>query len=180
MAAPRRPSLLALALVLASGCGGAGVSRQTTPEADPCADLVRARDEARDALARCEGAVPAWRHGALYDAALLELGSIGASPRPVPPAAAQRAADALWALLDAVSPELTDHVALDRAENAAESILRDREGDPSRAAATEAEAALREIQRQLAPAAAPCTDEANQRQNAERSAASCASAQPPR
>lgn len=177
MLAPRRFAMLSgpALLTLVLGCGGATTStdRQTTPPADPCPGLVHDRDEASAALTRCREATPAWPHAALYDAALAEVRAIAAAPRPVPAADAQRAADAVWALLDAVSPELTNHVALDRAENAAEAVLRDREGDPSRAAATEAEAVLLEIHGLLAPATDPCASEATRHEDAVAAAAQC-------
>lgn len=162
-------------LALLVGCGGATTAArtETTPPTDPCQGLVHERDEASAALTRCREASPAWPHAAVYDTALAEVRAIAAAPRPVPPADAQRAADAVWALLDAVSPELTNHVALDRAENAAEAILRDREGDPSRAAASEAEAVLLEIHALLAPPPDPCSSEATRHEDAVRDAARC-------
>lgn len=93
----------------------------------------------------------------------------------MPPADAQRAADAVWELLDAVSPELTNHVALDRAENAAEALLRDREGDPARAAVTEAASAITDLRAILAPAPAedPCATEATRAEETTAAASGC-------
>jgi hypothetical protein len=177
MLAPSRSAMLSgsALLVLVLGCGGATTttSRDTTPLADPCPGLGNDRDEASAALTQCRERSAAWAHAALFDTALAEVRALAAAPRPLPPADAQRAADAVWALLDAVSPELTNHVALDRAENAAEAVLRDREGDPSRAAATEAEAVLLEIHGLLAPPADPCASEVTRHDEAVRAAARC-------
>ena len=176
MLAPRPLAMLLVpALAVAVGCGGATrtTARETTPPPDPCPALVATRDDAIAALTRCREAAPMWAHAALYDTALAEVRALAAAPRPVPAADAQRAADALWSLLDAVSPELTNHVDLDRAENAAEAVLRDREADPSRAAAAEAEAVLLEIHGLLAPPTDPCAAEATRHEEAVREATRC-------
>jgi hypothetical protein len=167
---------LALTLLAASGCGGAAQGdTRTTPTDDPCVERVRARDEASAALSRCREAVPAWRHEAAYGTALGAVQSLAAIRGPVSPADAQRAADAVWELLDAVSPELTNHVALDRAENAAEALLRDREGDAARAAVTEAESSLTELRAVLAPEPAedPCAAEQARVEETTAAASSC-------
>ncbi|MBN8616460.1 MAG: hypothetical protein J0L92_38100 [Deltaproteobacteria bacterium] len=167
---------LVSALLVASGCGGAtqGDTR-TTPADDPCVEHVRARDEASAALGRCRETVPAWRHEAVYGTARDAVRSLAAISGPVPPADAQRAADAVWELLDAVSPEMTSHVALDRAENAAEALLRDREGDAARAAVTEAELSLTELRAILAPEPAddPCAADAARVEETTAAASSC-------
>jgi hypothetical protein len=163
--------------VLSAGCGGAAQGdTRTTPVDDPCVAQVRARDEASAALATCREGVPAWRHEAPYTTALEAVRSLATIRGPVPPADAQRAADAVWELLDAVSPEMTSHVALDRAENAAESLLRDREGDAARAAVTEADAALTDLRAILAPEPTvdPCADEAARAEETAAAASTCA------
>ncbi|MBX7190804.1 MAG: hypothetical protein K1X94_02035 [Sandaracinaceae bacterium] len=162
-----------------AGCGaGAASSRETTPVAtDPCPRLRSERDDAVTALTRCREASTVWAHQAVFDRALAEVRHVGelGAQGAVPPSDAQRAADAMWELLDAVSPELTNHLALDRAENAAEAILRDREGDPARAARLEAEGALEEIHQVLAPAPAedPCAGERDRARETADAAAQC-------
>ncbi len=171
-----RYALVLASLLAASGCGGATRGdTQTTPTDDPCVEPLRAQSEASAALASCREGVPAWPHEAVYTSALGSVRNLAAISGPVPPADAQRAADAVWELLDAVSPELTNHVALDRAENAAEALLRDREGDAARAAVTEAESALTDLRAILAPAPAvdPCASEAARVDETTATASSC-------
>ncbi len=177
----RRSVLVLLVLCSGSwlGCGAsarAGGDTTAHAAADPCPRLRGERDDAVAALTRCREATPGWAHQALYDRALGEVQNVDTlgAAGPVPPADAQRAADAIWELLDVVSPELTNHLALDRAENAAESILRDREGDAARAARIEARGALEEIHGVLAPAPAedPCAaEDAHARESADAVAA---------
>lgn len=175
-ALPTSAAIVAL-VVLASGCGGAAATSdtQTTPADDPCRATIRARDEATAALTACRAAVPAWRHEGPYTQAITQVRALAAISGPVPPVDAQRAADAVWELLDVVSPELTNHVALDRAENAAEALLRDREGDAARAAVTEAETSLTELRAVLdpQPATDPCAAEQTRADSATSSAGSC-------
>lgn len=154
-----------LAIAGLSACGAASSGDRTTPPPDdPCARLRSEASEASTALEACrrEAIVPAWTHQAHYDRALAEVRALAllAARGQVEAPQAQAAADAYWALLDAVSPELTNHASLDRAENAAEGILRDREGDPAVAAAAEAEQALAALREALLPDAPPdpCAD----------------------
>lgn len=166
----------ALVLVL-TGCGGAAATAPTTPDTreDPCVALGQRRDAADEALAACRADVPAWRHQAVFDEATrsVQAVAVAAGRGPVPPEDAQHAADAVWELLDAVSPELTNHLSLDRAENAAEALLRDRQGDAARAAITEASAALEEIRATLVPAEDPCASQESSAADANAAAADC-------
>lgn len=162
---PTRLPALGLALLLLPACGGAAASGGTSPADGRCAALRADADRAVEELEACRRDAPAvapWPHRERYDRALAEVRALQvlAPQRAIEPTEAQVAADAYWELLDAVSPELTNHGSLDRAENAAEGILRDRQGDAAVAATREAELALEEIQRALLPDAPPdpCTE----------------------
>jgi len=152
---------LGLTACALAACGGASTEGSTTPVAeDSCAGPRAEAAEAQSALDACRREAsggPAWAHQVPYDRALAEVRALAvlAARGRVEPAQAQVAADAYWALLDVVSPELTNHASLDRAENAAEGILRDREGDPAVAAAAEAEQALGALRDALLPDAPP-------------------------
>jgi hypothetical protein len=157
---PIRLPALGLALLLLPACGGAAAEGGTTPADERCAPVRAEADRAVAALEACRRDAPTvapWAHRERYDHALAEVRALQAlaPQRVIEPAEAQAAADAYWELLDAVSPELTNHVSLDRAENAAEGILRERQGDPAVAATREAELALEDIQRALLPDAPP-------------------------
>lgn len=157
--------VLVLALASLSGCGGGGAQRDTTPASRDCPRLrseATAAVAAHDACRQSGAGAPVWAHRERYDRALAEVHALQllASQARVGTTEAQTAADAYWQFLDAVSPELTNHSALDRAEDAAEGILRDREGDPAIAAARTAEEALVEVRRAVLPdePADPCID----------------------
>jgi len=162
-------------------CGGASPEGSTTPVAeDPCAGRRGEASEAQSALDACRrdaADAPAWTHQVPYHRAVAEIRALAvlAARGRVEPAQAQVAADAYWALLDVVSPELTNHASLDRAENAAEGILRDREGDPAVAAAAEAEQALVALRDALLPDAPPdpCADAQSTADRASAAAADC-------
>lgn len=174
-----------LALLLAStlgGCGGAvGTAEpRSAADEDPCPRLRAEASEAAQALAACRETSPAWAHQASFDRALAGVRSLAPhtqAPRtgPVPTEEAQRAADGVWELLDEVSPEMTRHAALDRAENAAEALLRDRNGDVARAAVIEAEAALAEVRAVLVPEPTPdaCDGETRAAREAAEASARC-------
>ena len=156
---------MVLLSILLTACGASSEGTPTTMATRDCPRLRSTAMQADRALSACRrelGGLPAWPHTTAYDRALAEvraLSSIAARGR-VEPAQAQTAADEYWRFLDEVSPELTNHASLDRAETAAEGILRAREGDPARAASTEAEEALLGVRRALLPEepADPCAE----------------------
>jgi hypothetical protein len=174
-----RPVRSAPLLALLAACGGAP-SSATTPGRTCGVERAEA-DRAQSALERCraDAAIPSWTHQAHYDRALSEVRALAviAPQRAITAAEAQAAADAYWELLDVVSPELTHHASLDRAENAAEGLLRDRAGDAAVRAGQEAEAALGALRSALLPDAPPdpCA-EAQARADAAAAAASACAA----
>jgi hypothetical protein len=148
----------ALSSVSLVACGGSssGPATSTTPAARDCGRLRSTATQAERVLDACRrelGTLPSWSHTATYDRAISEVRALGALAErgAVEASHAQTAADEYWRFLDEVSPELTNHASLDRAETAAEGILRSREGDGARAAATEAEEALIGVRRALLP-----------------------------
>ncbi|GAB4203038.1 MAG: hypothetical protein OHK0013_16860 [Sandaracinaceae bacterium] len=172
----------ALVLVLSSGlaaCGGAGASGGTTLASACAAERTEAeRMEAELQRCRASNALAPWVHQERYDHALFEVRALQvlAPQRAISAAEAQDAADAYWELLDAVSPELTAHAPLDRAENAAEAMLRDRTGDAAVQAAQEAEAALAALRSALLPEAPPdpCAEAQTRADVAAAAASACA------
>jgi hypothetical protein len=154
-----RPWWLALAISSPLvACGGGASAGGTTP-AQACAAERADAERAQAELDRCRASATQtpWAHQERYDRALSEVRALQvlAPQRAITPLEAQTAADAYWELLDAVSPELTAHASLDRAENAAEGLLRERTGDAAVRAAQEAEEALAALRSALLPEAPP-------------------------
>ena len=160
----RRREVIWILSILLTACGSAS-SAGTTVTARDCPRLRSTAAQAERQLASCRrelGQLPSWAHTASYERALSEVRALAAlaARGAVESAQAQTAADEYWRFLDEVSPELTNHASLDRAETAAEGLLRSREGDGARAAAEEAEQALVTVRRTLLPEepADPCTE----------------------
>lgn len=161
----RRALVMVILSMLQAACGANSEGSSTTLATRDCPRLRSTATQAERVLSSCRrelGNLPAWPHTAAYDRALAEVRALSAlaGRGNVEPAQAQTAADEYWRFLDEVSPELTNHTSLDRAETAAEGILRARQGDPARAAATEAEEALIGVRRALLPEepADPCAE----------------------
>lgn len=144
-----------LAGILLSACSGAPATEPTAA----CPDEERALVSARAALESCQS-----EGGDVSedDAAYAELAerlreheaSLTATPT-VTDGAAMAVADLFWAYLDRVASRFTDHAPLDRAEDAAEALMRDRTGDEAVDAARGAREALETLHGLVAPASAP-------------------------
>ena len=175
----RRVLFMATLSMLHAACGASAPSGSTLATRD-CPRLRSTATQAERVLASCRrelGGLPAWPHEAAYSRALAEVRALSAiaARGSVEPAQAQTAADEYWRFLDEVSPELTNHTSLDRAETAAEGLLRAREGDPARAASTEAEEALIGVRRALLPEEPtdPCTEAQSAADHAVGAASDC-------
>lgn len=176
----RRAQIVLVLSLLHVACGSSAPSASTTVAARDCPRLRSTATQTERVLASCRrelGGLPAWPHEAAYSRALAEVRALSAiaARGNVEPAQAQTAADEYWRFLDEVSPELTNHTSLDRAETAAEGLLRAREGDPARAASTEAEQALVDVRRALLPEEPtdPCSEAQSAADHAVGAASDC-------
>lgn len=163
--------LLVVSIAGVSACGGASVRTETAPR---CEAEARSASDAREAAEACASAVdtPVFPHEDAYRAATTAIDAYEAA---LSEATVQAAAESLYLLLDRVSPELTDHTTLDRAENATERFLRER-GDRVRAAAiTEVRASIDAIRLERTPPPTPrdCTADDARRDEAARALDAC-------
>lgn len=179
---PRWPLVACVGLSLAAtACGGASASgERTTPDDAPCAAEHAALERATTALEACRATPPApWTHDASYDALALRLDayerSLGVGDDG-DETQAQDLAAACWNFFDELAAEVVDHAPLDVAEDAAESLLRDRAHDRAVDAVAAMRAALGHLHELFAAPAAPdCTDEEADETDARATDAHCAS-----
>lgn len=150
-------------LALITACGGATTPPPTAT--DPCeaerrevAQATEVRDGcvgAGDELSEDEAAYLIIRRA--LDAHVATVEASGT----VTEEAAMSLADGYWAYLDQVASHFTDHSPLDRAEDAAEALVRDRSGDGARSAASSAVESLEAIHAQVSgELTEPCAEEA--------------------
>ncbi len=182
MLSPRWPSVACVGFAFAAtACGGASASgERTTPDDAPCAAEHTALERATTALEDCRTTPPEpWTHGASYDALVEELDAYERSlgfGDDGDETTAQALAAACWSFLDELAAEIVDHAPLDVAEDAAESLLRDRAHDRAVEAVTAMRAALSRLSELFAAPAAPdCTDEEADEADARAADAHCAS-----
>lgn len=152
------------------GCGGAAAATAPAPS---CAREEAAVADARAALEGCRGEggdvsedeVAYTELAARLEAHEASLGTTVTATEPVvSDEAAMAVADQFWSYLDRVASRFTDHGPIDRAEDAAEALMRDRSGEGAIQAAHGAREALDALHALVAPDAAaapePCAEEA--------------------
>ena len=151
-------------VVFVGACGGAAPA----PAPARCATEELEAAEAQGVHDRCaieggEASDDEVAYQALREQLLAHQASLGAGEIAVSDADAMAVADGMWAYLDRVASQFTDHGPLDRAEDGAEALMRDRTGDGARTAVQVALAALEAVHEQLASAEPPdrCAEEAD-------------------
>lgn len=181
-----RIALHAMAVWVIVGLGGCGQAQAPSEEASSGGEAVCA---ARAELARTEAELAdcratrseeaGWPARAHFDALVPRLSAHLASLSPARSVSSdevQPLAEGIWELLDrAQLPESASSVQ-DRAETAAEALLRDRDADHAAPAATEALDAVNAVALAAAPPtpADPCTAVASRVEEARAAAARCA------
>ncbi len=164
-----------LSVVLCFGCGASAESPSgdDTSGGEACRSRTDA-DELAAELATCREGVlaePDWPAQAAYDTAFelvrAHLQDVS-PPREVTSEEVQPIADAIWALLDAVTFPPQPDTLRTRAEDATEALLRDRGREPSATAAQAAFEAVTAIRATLHPPVAdPCAELETRAQDAE-------------
>lgn len=158
----------------------AGSSSAVAPEDDCAAEAERAT-QTQGIHERCaaEGGDVSEDevvYQALMDRLQAHQRTLAASESPsVSDEDAMAVADGYWAYLDRVASQFTDHAPLDRAEDAAEALMRDRTGDEAIEAVSGAREALEALHAQLVGEDPPvrCAEEAEIADEAAQALAQC-------
>lgn len=150
-------------VLLVSACGGAAPRPEPTgacdAEREEAASAVEARDGCRSTGSEVDDDERAYlvvQRALETHAASLDAGGEATEE------SVMALADGFWAYLDQVASHFTDHGPLDRAEDAAEALVRDRSGEGAREAARRALEALNGIHALVSgggAAAEPCAEE---------------------
>lgn len=155
-------SRLASLLILVTACGGPAAHTEPTPSCDgERADLLAAT-ETRDGCLSTGSEVDDDERAYLVVRQALDVHSASlAAGGEATEEGVMALADGFWAYLDQVASHFTDHAPLDRAEDAAEALVRDRTGDGARTAAARAIEALDAIFGLVSggEASEPCAEE---------------------
>ncbi|MDW8246299.1 MAG: hypothetical protein RMJ84_06960 [Sandaracinaceae bacterium] len=165
-------------LASAMGCGAGtsqrvGGGREAQPKASECEVRLMEQEEAATHLAHCMARRVPWAHEELHDEAMRRVRRLQELALPIPIEEAQRASAALMDLIDALTEEVRWHPLYERAEIAAEALLRERAGERARNASIEAERTLEEIRSAFAPPN-PCEEAERALEKARRAAKTCA------
>lgn len=152
-------------VLLLTACGGAAPA----PTETRCTTEETEATEARDVHERCaseggEASDDEVAYQSLRERLVAHQASLGTGDVTVSDADAMAVADAVWAYLDRVASQFTDHGPLDRAEDGAEALMRDRSDDGARAAVASALTSLEAVHAQLSGGDAPperCAEEAD-------------------